>query len=90
MTDSEAVITIRAASPGDAVAIAALAQLDSAPVPRGDLVTVWSRDRLVVALSRDGRAVIADPFRADQPLGRDGARARRGGAAQPDARSAAP
>ncbi|MBO9533479.1 MAG: hypothetical protein J7513_10940 [Solirubrobacteraceae bacterium] len=62
MTSTQPVITIRAAAPGDAAAIAALAQLDSAPVPRGALVTVWSGGRLLVALSRDEHTVIADPF----------------------------
>ncbi|HZO59444.1 MAG TPA: hypothetical protein VFB51_07125 [Solirubrobacterales bacterium] len=55
-------ITVRAAEPGDRLALAALAQLDST-VPLFDAVLVAEQDgRIVAAITADGSA-LADPFR---------------------------
>jgi hypothetical protein len=55
-------IRLRPACPGDAAALARLAELDSARVPEGRLVVAESRGRLLAALSIDGGEAIADPF----------------------------
>jgi hypothetical protein len=55
-------LTIRPAMAADAAAIAWLADLDSASVPTGSLLLAMIDDRLVVALSLDTGAVVADPF----------------------------
>jgi hypothetical protein len=55
-------ITIRPAHPGDEAAIIRLAALDSAPVPPTPLVLAEIEGELRVAVSVDGRSVIADPF----------------------------
>ena len=55
-------ITVRAAEPGDRMALATLAQLDSA-APIFDAVLVAEQDgRIVAAITADGSA-LADPFR---------------------------
>lgn len=63
MTWTEPVITIRAAASHDAAALTALAQLDSAAVPRGELLVAAVDGRVLAALSRETGGVIADPFR---------------------------
>jgi hypothetical protein len=55
-------ITIRPARAADEQAIRRLAALDSAPVPRGELVLAEVDGELRAAVSTDGRGAIADPF----------------------------
>jgi hypothetical protein len=55
-------IVIRPASPSDADAIGRLAQLDSSPVPAGDLLVAEVAGELRAALRIADDAVIADPF----------------------------
>jgi hypothetical protein len=57
-----ATIVIRPAYPDDADAIARLAALDSAPLPRGLLLVAESDGELRAALSPVNGTVIADPF----------------------------
>jgi hypothetical protein len=56
-------VVIRAARPGDALPLARLAALDSAAVPAGDVVLAEIEGEIVAAVSVDGAARIADPFR---------------------------
>jgi hypothetical protein len=56
-------ILIRPATSADARAIERLAQLDSSPVPTGELLVAEVGGELRAALRVDGHAVIADPFR---------------------------
>jgi hypothetical protein len=56
-------VLIRAARGADVAALDRLAQLDSAPVPTGDLLIAEADGALVAALSVDTGAAIADPFR---------------------------
>jgi hypothetical protein len=58
----DASITIRPALPGDARALAGLADLDSAPVPAGTLLVAEADGQLRAALSISDGAAIADPF----------------------------
>jgi hypothetical protein len=62
------VITIRAASTADELAIIRLAALDSAPVPRAPLVLAEVEGELRVAVSADDLAVVADPFQRTAEL----------------------
>ena len=55
-------ITIRPAYADDAIAIARLAALDSAPIPPGPLMVAEVDGELRVALSLADLTVIADPF----------------------------
>jgi hypothetical protein len=55
-------ILIRPATSADASAIERLAQLDSAPVPAGELLVAEVAGELRAAVRVDGRATIADPF----------------------------
>jgi hypothetical protein len=56
-------ISIRLATPGDAVALARLAALDSAAVPPGPVLLAERDGALQAALALDGqRTTIADPF----------------------------
>jgi hypothetical protein len=55
-------IVIRPATAGDAAAIERLAQLDSSPVPAGDLLLAEVAGELRAALRVPDRVVIADPF----------------------------
>jgi hypothetical protein len=55
-------VTIRPASHGDLPAIASLAELDSAPVPRGRVLLAELRGRVVAAISLESGALFADPF----------------------------
>jgi hypothetical protein len=58
-------VTVRAAEPGDRMALATLAQLDSA-APIFDAVLVAEQDgRILAAITADGNA-LADPFRHTQ------------------------
>ncbi len=56
-------VIIRAARGSDGPAVARLAELDSRPVPAGDLLIAETGDEVVAALSMDTGAGIADPFR---------------------------
>lgn len=56
------ILTLRPAGPDDAVALARLAQLDSATVPAGALLLAVADGRPLAAISVDTGAVIADPF----------------------------
>jgi hypothetical protein len=56
-------VTIRAARGSDRFALRRLAELDSRPVPAGDLLVAESGDEVVAALSLETGAGIADPFR---------------------------
>jgi hypothetical protein len=56
-------VTVRRATPGDAAAVAALAELDGREPLRGDVLVAEADGELRAALSLvDGRT-IADPFR---------------------------
>ena len=55
-------ITVRAAEPGDRMALATLAQLDSA-APVFDAVLVAEQDGCIVAAITSDGSALADPFR---------------------------
>jgi hypothetical protein len=72
-------VTIRRAYPDDALALARLADLDEARVPRGRVVVAEVGGELWAAASLDGHGAVADPFRPSGELLRAlRARARRG------------
>src|SRR3954451_18105236 len=56
-------VVIRAARGSDGPALRRLAELDSRPVPAGELLIAESGDEVVAALSVDTGARVADPFR---------------------------
>ena len=56
-------VVIRAARGSDGPALRRLAELDSRPVPAGDLLIAEAGDEVVAALSVDTGARVADPFR---------------------------
>ena len=56
------ILAIRPATPDDAMLVARLAALDSAPVPSGDLLLGIVDGAPLVALSLATGAVVADPF----------------------------
>jgi hypothetical protein len=56
-------LTIRPASPDDAVAIERLAQLDSSDRPPGDLLLAEVRGNVIAAISLTSGEVVADPFK---------------------------
>ena len=56
-------LTIRPASPDDAVAIERLAQLDSSDRPAGDLLLAEVRGDVIAAISLSSGDVVADPFK---------------------------
>ena len=56
-------VTIRYASPDDAAPVAALAAVDSQPVPEGELLVAEVDGELWAAVSVTGQGTIADPFR---------------------------
>ena len=60
---SAGTVIIRVALGSDAAAIRRLAELDSAPVPAGDLLVAESDGALVAAHAPVTGATIADPFR---------------------------
>ena len=60
---SAGTVIIRAALGSDGAAIRRLAELDSAPVPGGDLLVAESDGALVAAHAPGSGATIADPFR---------------------------
>jgi len=56
-------VVIRAARGSDGPALRRLADLDSSPLPGGDLLIAETGDEVVAALSLDTGAGVADPFR---------------------------
>jgi hypothetical protein len=56
-------VTIRPAFPDDAAAVARLAALDEAPVPRGELLLGLVDDEPWAVLSLADGTAVADPFR---------------------------
>ena len=56
-------VVIRAARGSDGPALRRLAELDSRPVPAGELLVAETGDEVVAALSVDTGARVADPFR---------------------------
>jgi hypothetical protein len=66
--DTEEHVTIRFSRTGDDAEIAKLAQLDSAPAPRGRLLVAEVAGELRAALPLDGGRAVADPFRRTQQL----------------------
>lgn len=56
-------VLIRAARGSDGPALRRLAELDSSPLPAGDLLIAETDDELVAALSVDTGDKVADPFR---------------------------
>lgn len=55
-------VTIRLAREADADALARLAQLDTAEVPRGPVLVATSGEQMLVAMSLEDGTLIADPF----------------------------
>jgi hypothetical protein len=55
-------VAIREAESGDFPELIRLAQLDSRPLPDGDLLVGEAGGRIRAAMAVDGHAVIADPF----------------------------
>jgi hypothetical protein len=55
-------VTIRPATRADLPAIASLAELDSARVPRGRVLLAERRGSVVAAVSLEGGELFADPF----------------------------
>ena len=60
--------TIRVAGAGDAAALTRLAALDSRPVPRGRVLVAEVGGELWAAVTLDGGAAVADPFRPSGEL----------------------
>jgi hypothetical protein len=56
-------VTIRLAGPADRDALERLAALDSARLPRGELLVGLVDDEPWAALALDGGTAVADPFR---------------------------
>jgi hypothetical protein len=56
-------VVIRAARGSDGPALRRLAELDSRPVPAGDLLVAETGEEVVAALSMSTGARVADPFR---------------------------
>ena len=61
-------IAIRDAEPGDLPALMRLAELDSRPLPGGELLVIEAAGRIRAAFSVDEDAMIADPFVATGEL----------------------
>ena len=61
-------IAIRDAVPADMPALTRLAELDSRPLPRGELLVVEAAGRIRAALSVDEQTIVADPFVATGEL----------------------
>ena len=67
-TDHGIDIAIREAEPTDIRALARLAELDSRPLPGGEVLVAEADGRIRAALSVDRDAMIADPFEATAEL----------------------
>jgi hypothetical protein len=65
---AEPTVTIRYASPDDALALLDLAALDSSSAPHGIVLVAEVEDRLWAALSLEDGHAIADPFRPSGEL----------------------
>jgi|ERR671930_568611 hypothetical protein len=61
-------VRIRLATPADAVALRELAELDSRPVPTGDVLVAEVGGGVRAALPLDGGPAVADPFSPSRPL----------------------
>ncbi|MDQ1741346.1 MAG: hypothetical protein QOE53_2998 [Pseudonocardiales bacterium] len=61
-------VVIRHARPDEADAVAALAQLDSSRVPRGDVIVADVQGELWAAVSVDDGHAVANPFRPSGEL----------------------
>ena len=61
-------VTIRMASPGDDVAVAALSELDSAPRPADPVLVAEVDGSLWAAVSLSDGTAVADPFRPSGDL----------------------
>ena len=61
-------VTLRLAEATDTRRLAVLAQLDSAPAPRGPMLIAEVDGRLRAALPLDGGPPVADPFRRSADL----------------------
>ncbi len=55
-------VVLRRARPQDGAALAHLAALDEAPIPRGDVLLVELDERIVAAVPVLGGQAVADPF----------------------------
>ena len=55
-------VAIREAESGDIPALMRLAELDSRPLPAGDLLVAEAGGKIRAAMAVDGHAIIADPF----------------------------
>ncbi|HEY5144347.1 MAG TPA: hypothetical protein VII98_12685 [Solirubrobacteraceae bacterium] len=55
-------VVLRRARPQDGAAVAHLAALDEAPIPRGDVLVVELDERIVAAVPVRGGEAVADPF----------------------------
>jgi hypothetical protein len=65
---ADTTFTIRRASDADAIAVARLAELDSASPPTGELLLAEVAGELWAAVEVEGGAAIADPFRPSGDL----------------------
>ena len=61
-------IVIRRATERDGAAVTRLADLDSRPVPRGELLLAVVDGELRAALPLAGGELVADPFKPTEPL----------------------
>jgi hypothetical protein len=61
-------ITLRKATPDDAISLANLAALDSSRLPSGPMLLAEVEDELWAALSLSDETVIADPFHSTDEL----------------------
>jgi hypothetical protein len=61
-------VTVRRFEHADVDGIRRLAELDSKSIPAGPVVVADVAGELVAALSLDGGAVLADPFRTTAPI----------------------
>jgi hypothetical protein len=66
LQDADAVL--RRASARDSVALARLAELDSAPSPTGEMLVAEAAGEIVAAVPVSGGRAIADPFRSTAGL----------------------
>jgi hypothetical protein len=64
-------VTIRPATRADLPAVASLAELDSARVPRGRVLLAEHRGSVVAAISLESGALFADPFVSTAAVVRD-------------------
>ena len=65
---SPTTITLRHGTAADREALVLLAALDSAAPPSGDTLIAEQSGEMVAAVSVDGHAVVADPFKPTAPI----------------------